>query len=77
VRVTGHRSLLSIQQLDETLTSSLEVGTQIDQDLRAGLLLAHQSEENMPGTYGATVAYYTLRTYVVSHRAAKPPDKID
>lgn len=25
--------------------------------------------------HGATVAYYALRTYVVSRRAAKPPDK--
>ena len=26
---------------------------------------------------GATVAYYTLRTYVVSRRTTKPPDKVD
>jgi hypothetical protein len=29
------------------------------------------------GDHGATVAYYTLRTYVVRCRAVKPRDKID
>jgi hypothetical protein len=27
--------------------------------------------------HGTTVAYYTLRTYVASRQAAKPPDKVD
>jgi hypothetical protein len=33
--------------------------------------------QRLADDHGATVAYYTLRTYVVSRRAAKPPDKID
>lgn len=33
--------------------------------------------QRLADNHGATVAYYTLRTYVVSRRAAKPPDKID
>jgi hypothetical protein len=33
--------------------------------------------QRLADDHGATVAYYTLRTYVVSHRAAKPPDKVD
>jgi hypothetical protein len=33
--------------------------------------------QRLTDDHGATVAYYTLRTYVVSRRAAKPPDKID
>jgi hypothetical protein len=33
--------------------------------------------QRLADDHGATVAYYTLRTYVVSRRAAKPPDNID
>ena len=33
--------------------------------------------QRLADDHGTTVAYYTLRTYVVSRRAAKPPDKID
>lgn len=33
--------------------------------------------QRLADDHGATVAYCTLRTYVVSRRAAKPPDKID
>ena len=33
--------------------------------------------QRLADDHGATVAYYPLRTYVVSHRAAKPPGKID
>lgn len=33
--------------------------------------------QRLADDHGATVAYYTLRTYVVSRRAAKPPDKND
>jgi hypothetical protein len=33
--------------------------------------------QRLADDHGATVAYYTLRTYVVSRRTAKPPDKID
>jgi hypothetical protein len=31
--------------------------------------------QRLADDHGATVAYYTLRTCVVSRRAAKPPDK--
>jgi hypothetical protein len=33
--------------------------------------------QRLADDHGATVAYYTLRAYVVSRRAAKPPDTID
>lgn len=33
--------------------------------------------QRLADDHGATVAYYTLRTYVVSRRAAKAPDEID
>jgi hypothetical protein len=32
--------------------------------------------QRLADNHGAIVAYYTLRTYVVSRRAAEPPDKI-
>jgi hypothetical protein len=33
--------------------------------------------QRLADDHSATIAYYTLRTHIISRRAAKPPDKID
>jgi hypothetical protein len=50
------------------------IDAMIDEDPAIGTAAIWQ---RLADNHGATVAYYTLRTYVVSRRAAKPPDKID
>jgi hypothetical protein len=50
------------------------IDVMIEADPRIGTAAIWQ---RLADDHGATVAYYTLRTYVVSRRTAKPPDKID
>jgi hypothetical protein len=50
------------------------IDAMIDDNLAIGTAAIWQ---RLADDHDATVAYYTLRTYVVNRRSAKPPDKVD